>query len=64
MGFLLSVICSGRPIEFDKPHTLAIADETIFLLFKEQVPLNLKKEISAVQWERKTFRDFLLTFFS
>jgi hypothetical protein len=43
MGFPLSVICSGRPIELDKPHILALATETGFLLFKEQVPLKLKK---------------------
>jgi hypothetical protein len=55
MGFPLSVICSGRPIELDKPHILALAAET-GLLFKEQVPLKLKKEISVVQCERKTFR--------
>jgi hypothetical protein len=55
MGFLLSVICCGRPIELDKPHILASAAETVFLLFKEQVPLKFKKEISAVQYERKTF---------
>ncbi len=30
--------------------------ETGFLLFKEQVPLKVKKEISAVQCERKSFR--------
>jgi hypothetical protein len=35
---------------------LALAAETIFLLFKEQVPLKFKKEISAVQCQRKTFR--------
>jgi hypothetical protein len=56
MGFPLSVICSGRPIELDKPHILALAAETGFLQFKEQVPLKFKKEISAVQCERKTFR--------
>jgi hypothetical protein len=56
MGFPLSVICSGRPIELDKPHILALATETGFLLFKEQVPLKFKKEISAVQCESKTFR--------
>jgi hypothetical protein len=55
MGFLLSVICSGRPIELDKPPILALAAETGFLLFKEQIPLKFKKEISAVQYERKTF---------
>jgi hypothetical protein len=38
MGFPLSVICSGCPIELDKPHILALAAETGFLLFKEQVP--------------------------
>jgi hypothetical protein len=43
MGFPLSVICSGRPIALDKPHILALATETGFLLFKEQVPLKLKK---------------------
>jgi hypothetical protein len=56
MGFPLSVICSGRPIELDKPHILALASETGFLLFKEQVPLKFEKEISVVQCERKTFR--------
>ncbi len=55
MGFPLSVTCSGRPIELDKPHILALATETGFLLFKEQVPLKFKKELSAVQCERKTF---------
>jgi hypothetical protein len=44
----------------DKPHILALATEALatetgFLLFKKQVPLKFKKEISAVQWERKTF---------
>jgi hypothetical protein len=47
MGFPLSVICCGHPIELDKPHILALAAETGFLLFKEQVPLKFKKEISA-----------------
>jgi hypothetical protein len=31
----------------DKPHILALAAETGFLLFKEQVPLKFKLEISA-----------------
>jgi hypothetical protein len=44
MGFPLSVICSGRPIELDKPHILALAAETGFLLFKEQVPLKFKNK--------------------
>jgi hypothetical protein len=39
----------------DKPHILALAAETSFLLFKEQVPLKFKKEISAVQCEWKAF---------
>jgi hypothetical protein len=56
MGFPPSVICSGHPIELDKPNSLALAAETGFLLFKEQVPLKLKKEISAGQCKRKTFR--------
>jgi hypothetical protein len=33
----------------DKPHILALAAETDFLPFKEQVPLKFRKEISAVQ---------------
>jgi hypothetical protein len=40
----------------DKPHILALAAETGFLLFKEQVPLQFQKEISAVQCGRKTFQ--------
>jgi hypothetical protein len=52
---LLSVIFSGRPIELDKTHISALAAETGFLLFKEKVPLKVKKVISAVQSERKTF---------
>jgi hypothetical protein len=47
MGFPLSVICSGHPIELDKPHILALAAETGFLLLKEQVPLKLKRNISG-----------------
>jgi hypothetical protein len=47
---------AGRPVELDKPHILALAAETFFLLFKEQDPLKIKKEISAVHWDRKTFR--------
>jgi hypothetical protein len=56
MGFLLSVLCSGRPIELDKPQILALDAETGFLRFKEQLPHNFKNKISAVQWELKTSR--------
>jgi hypothetical protein len=55
VGLPLSVICRGCPIELNKQHILALAAETGFLLFKEQVPLKLKKEISAIQYERKIF---------
>jgi hypothetical protein len=61
MGFLLSVLCSGCLIELDKPHILALAAETGFLLFKEQVPLRFKKEISAIQCKRNTFQLILLS---
>ncbi len=47
----ISFLC-GRPIELDKPHILALAAETGSLLFKKQVRLKFKKEISAVQFER------------
>jgi hypothetical protein len=56
MGFPLSVLCSGRPIELDKPHILAYAAETSFLRFKEQVPFNFLNKMSPVQWEWKTSR--------
>jgi hypothetical protein len=39
----------------DKPHSLALAADTGFLLFKEQVPLKFKKETSAVHSERRPF---------
>ncbi len=61
MGFPQSVLCSGRPIELDKPHILPLVAETGFLLFKEQVALNLKNKISAVQWEWTTSRLIKLT---
>jgi hypothetical protein len=34
---------SGRLIKLDKPHILALAAETGFLLFKEKFPLKFKK---------------------
>jgi hypothetical protein len=37
-------------------HILALVAETGFSLFKEQAHLKFKKEISAVQCKRKTFR--------
>jgi hypothetical protein len=43
VGLPLSVIFSGCPIELDKPHNLALAAETSFLLFKEQVSVKFKK---------------------
>ncbi len=55
MGFPLSVICSGRPIELDKPHILALAAETRFLLFKEQAPLKFKKENQRFNAKGKPF---------
>jgi hypothetical protein len=39
----------------DKPHILALATEIGILLFKKQVPLKFKKEISAVQCEGRPF---------
>jgi hypothetical protein len=51
MGFPLSVLCSGSPIELDKPHILALAPETGFLQFKEQVPLNFKNKSGSMGME-------------
>jgi hypothetical protein len=43
-GWLTAIIyLQWTPIELDKPHILALATETGFLLFKEQVPLKFKK---------------------
>jgi hypothetical protein len=55
MGFPLSVICCGRPIELDKPHILALAAETSFLLFKEQVPLKFKKKYQRFNAKGRPF---------
>jgi hypothetical protein len=46
----------------DKPHILALAAETGFLLFKEQVPLKFKKEISAYGSMRKEDLSIDITF--
>jgi hypothetical protein len=57
MGFPLSVLCSGRPIELDEPHILALASETGFCDLKDKFPFILKiNKVSAVQWEWKTSR--------
>jgi hypothetical protein len=49
MGFPLSFLCSGRPIELDKPLTVFwLKLLKPFLQFKEQVPLNFKNKIPAV----------------
>jgi hypothetical protein len=55
VGLPLSVFCNGHSTELNKPHILVLPAETGFLLFKEQVPLKFKKEISAVHCENKTF---------
>jgi hypothetical protein len=39
---LSAMNCLQRtPLELDKPHISALAAETVFLLFKEQVPLKV-----------------------
>jgi hypothetical protein len=37
----------------DKPHILAQANETVFYLLKEPVPIISENKISAVQCKRK-----------
>jgi hypothetical protein len=39
----------------EKPHILAEASETSVLRFKGRVPFKIKKEISAVQCEKRAF---------
>jgi hypothetical protein len=55
MGFPLSVICCGRPIELDKPHILALADKTGFLLLKEQVPIKFKNKYQRLNAKGRPF---------
>jgi hypothetical protein len=45
-------MCSGHPIEMDKPYIFSQAAETGFLQFKEQVPFKFKNIILAVQCSR------------
>jgi hypothetical protein len=52
IGFPLSVICSGCPIELYNPHNFALATGNGFLQYKEQVPFKDKRKISAIQCER------------
>jgi hypothetical protein len=39
----------------DKPHILALAAETGFLLFKGQVPLKLKRKYQRLNAKRRPF---------
>ncbi len=55
VGLPLSVICSGRPIELDKPYILSLAAETGFLRFKEQVPLKFKKKYQRFNAKGRPF---------
>jgi hypothetical protein len=41
VGFLLSVIYSGRPIEMDKPYIWLKPQKPAFYDLKSKVPLNL-----------------------
>jgi hypothetical protein len=54
-GLLLSVICSGHPIELDEPHILALAADAVFLQFKEQVPLKFKKKYQRFNAKGRPF---------
>jgi hypothetical protein len=55
MGFPRSVICNRCPIELDKSYILALAAKTGFLLFKEQVPLELKKKYQRFNAKGRPF---------
>jgi hypothetical protein len=61
LAYRYQLFAVDAPLNCDKPHILALAAETSFLLFKEQIPLTFKKEVSAVQCERKTYRMILLS---
>jgi hypothetical protein len=53
MGFPLSVLCSGHPIELDKPHILALAAETVFGDLKSKFPLILKRRYQQFNGNRR-----------
>jgi hypothetical protein len=55
-GVTLQIFCSRRPMDMDKPNFLSQVAEIVFLRFIEQVPSKIKNQISAVYFERKTFR--------
>jgi hypothetical protein len=44
IGFPLSVICSGRPIELDKPHNFALVAGNGFCNLKSKFPLTLNEK--------------------
>jgi hypothetical protein len=55
VGLPLSDICSRRLNELDKPHILALAAETGFLLFKEQFPVKFKNKYQRFNAKGRSF---------
>jgi hypothetical protein len=60
IGFPLSVICSGHPIDLNKPHILAEDPETVFYDLK--IKFLLKYKIKY-QWSNAKGRPFDLYYF-
>jgi hypothetical protein len=47
MGFPLSFICSGHPMDRNKPHILLEPLKPVFCYLKSKIPLYLKENISG-----------------
>jgi hypothetical protein len=43
LAYRYHLFAMDAPLNLDKPHILALAAETGFFLFKEQVPLKFRK---------------------
>jgi hypothetical protein len=54
-AFRYQLFAADAPIELDKPHILALAAETGFLLFKEPVPLKFKKKYQRFNAKGRPF---------
>ncbi len=61
MGFLSSVLCSGHPMDKNKPHIFAYAAETCFCYLKSNFPLNLKVSTSNSMWKEDLLNDTIYT---
>jgi hypothetical protein len=60
IGFQLLAICSGSPMEMEKPHFLSSATENVFLKFKGRGPFKFSKKYLAAKHYTDIYRLVLL----